>query len=237
MLLFVVQVNVFSQELKISYEMDVHPNVFLSYFDLKITDNYAQWEYIGYTDLNNSEEVSIVRPTKSRKFFTISDKHYYEEILLGKYFNVIDQPKLKWELMQKVDSINNYGCQYAKTEFRGRKYTACFSNEIKISEGPWKFKGLPGLIIQIKSDDGFIEYTLQSIAELENNDFTEDADKYLTSKFIGFDGFQERFIRGYDNYIKSQKSKKENHSFNSFYKIDQTEIIYPELQTGQGIAY
>lgn len=237
LLLLIVQVNVFSQELKISYEMNVYPNAYLSYFDLKITDNYSQWEFIGYTDLNNSEEVSIVEPSRPIKFYTIANKHYYEERLLGKYFNVIDHPKLKWELMQKVDSINNYNCQYAKTEFRGRKYTACFSNDIKISEGPWKFKGLPGLIIHIKSDDDFIEYTLLSIAELKKNDFTEEAEKYLTSKFIGFDGFQERFIRGYDNYIKALKSKKENHSFDSYYKIDGTEILYPELQTGQGIAY
>lgn len=237
LLAFVYQIVLEAQEFKVSYEMNVFPNTFISYFDLKIFEDYSQWEYIGYADSNSMEEVSIVQSSRPRKFYSIANKHYYQEILFGKYLNVVDEPDLKWNLTQKMDSINQHLCQIATTEFRGRKYTACFSNEIKISQGPWKFKGLPGLIIHVKSDDDFIEYSLQSISKLDENEFRQEAEDYLSLEFMEFSDFQDRFIRVHDNYIKSQKSKKENHSFDSYYKINQAEIIYPSLQTGNGIVY
>ena len=63
-------------------------------------------------------------------------------------------PKLKWEfLTEDSDSILGYGCSKATAEFAGRKYTAWFTAEIPLPFGPYKFGGLPGLILKIEDSE------------------------------------------------------------------------------------
>ena len=61
-------------------------------------------------------------------------------------------PKMNWELSEKKEDtkkINNYLCNKATLKFRGRYYVAWYTTKIPISFGPWKFTGLPGLILEI----------------------------------------------------------------------------------------
>lgn len=45
--------------------------------------------------------------------------------------------------------INGFKCTYAKCNFAGRNYNAWFAKDIPIPDGPYKFYGLPGLIVRI----------------------------------------------------------------------------------------
>jgi len=62
---------------------------------------------------------------------------------------VKDQPALNWEIKNKFRRIGEYQCQLAELDFRGRTYQAWFTLEIRIPYGPFKFFGLPGLILEI----------------------------------------------------------------------------------------
>lgn len=66
------------------------------------------------------------------------------------YF-LIEQPMdlFNWHITQDTASISGYHCQKATTHFAGRSYIAWFTTEIPISDGPYKFNGLPGLIVKI----------------------------------------------------------------------------------------
>tara|TARA_R110001583_G_scaffold177176_2_gene332200 strand:+ start:21388 stop:22173 length:786 start_codon:yes stop_codon:yes gene_type:complete len=64
-------------------------------------------------------------------------------------------PKLVWELIpEETKKINNFICNKAILNYRGSKLIAYYTNEIPISFGPWKFKGLPGLILEIYNVSG-----------------------------------------------------------------------------------
>jgi GLPGLI family protein len=67
----------------------------------------------------------------------------------------------KWEICEDTLVVIGYLCQKAKCRFRGRNYTAWFTPEIPINNGPWKFGGLPGLILKIYDNDKF--YTFECI--------------------------------------------------------------------------
>ncbi|MCX2452538.1 GLPGLI family protein [Pedobacter sp. PLR] len=69
-------------------------------------------------------------------------------------------PKLNWELVEGTDTVATYACQKALLKFRGRNYTAWFSPDIPVNEGPWKFSGLPGLILKIEDADQLFSFTL-----------------------------------------------------------------------------
>jgi GLPGLI family protein len=55
----------------------------------------------------------------------------------------------KWKILPSTAKVSEYHCQKATTTFRGRNYEAWFTTEIPISDGPYKFNGLPGLIVKI----------------------------------------------------------------------------------------
>ncbi|MCT4601460.1 MAG: GLPGLI family protein [Marinifilum sp.] len=65
----------------------------------------------------------------------------------------------QWQMLPETDSILGYKCQKAKTEFRGRKYTAWFSTQLPFKAAPWKIHGLPGVVLKVETDDGYLKYT------------------------------------------------------------------------------
>lgn len=75
-------------------------------------------------------------------------------------------PNMNWELSEKKDDtkkINNYLCNKATLKFRGRNYIAWYTTKIPISFGPWKFTGLPGLILEIYDTTNTYKWTATKI--------------------------------------------------------------------------
>ncbi len=73
-------------------------------------------------------------------FMAFDDKHYKVE----------QQMKMKWKLVTQKDTvILGYTCQMARTTYAGRDWVAWYSPQIPITDGPYKFNGLPGLILKI----------------------------------------------------------------------------------------
>ena len=72
-----------------------------------------------------------------------------------------DIPKLEWELTDSVTNVLGYDCQSAKCRFRGREWNVFFTEDIPLSEGPWKLQGLPGLIMKASDENG--HYTFECI--------------------------------------------------------------------------
>lgn len=61
-----------------------------------------------------------------------------------------------WQITDSVKQILDYTCQKAVCDFRGRHWAVWFTPDIPISNGPWKFSGLPGLILE--AYDTFNDY-------------------------------------------------------------------------------
>ena len=80
-------------------------------------------------------------------------------------------PKMNWMLIDSFKKIANFVCQKAITTFRGRKYEAWYTLEIPISNGPWKFHGLPGLIIRANTTDNKFVYEFVTVEKSETNNY------------------------------------------------------------------
>jgi GLPGLI family protein len=72
-------------------------------------------------------------------------------------------PKITWQISGEQKMIGKFLCQKAETKFRGRNYSAWFTTEIPVSDGPWKFYGLPGLILEVSDDKNEVQFELESI--------------------------------------------------------------------------
>jgi len=55
----------------------------------------------------------------------------------------------EWTILSDTMTILGYPSQKAICHFRGRDWEAWFTPEIPISEGPWNFYGLPGLVTKL----------------------------------------------------------------------------------------
>ena len=85
----------------------------------------------------------------------------------GNYIYNEDKPEFKWTIEKDTITILGYACQKATTTFRGRNYIAWFALEIPSNNGPWKFGGLPGLIVKIYDDKHDYTFECTGIQQLE----------------------------------------------------------------------
>ncbi len=76
-------------------------------------------------------------------------KTFYTEEIVMDNFEYIEDEKLEWDILPQIDTLSGYPVQKATVTFAGRNYTAWFAKEIPIPDGPYKFQGLPGLILKI----------------------------------------------------------------------------------------
>lgn len=74
-----------------------------------------------------------------------------------------------WKIKPERKTILGYNCQKAVTNYEGRIYEAWFTMDIPISEGPYKFNGLPGLIIQIADLKNHYNFKLIAFEKLETS--------------------------------------------------------------------
>lgn len=72
-----------------------------------------------------------------------------------RYFYSEGMPDFQWEIVaDETMMILKYKCLKATCNFRGRNYVVWFTPEIQASNGPWKFSGLPGLILKAEDTKG-----------------------------------------------------------------------------------
>lgn len=61
-------------------------------------------------------------------------------------------PDFNWDTSHhETKKIGEFSCNKATTRFRGTEIVVWYAEEINIPFGPWKFKGLPGLILEAYS--------------------------------------------------------------------------------------
>lgn len=88
----------------------------------------------------------------------------------GRYLIKIEE-KLNWKIIPENSKIGNYTVQKAETEYGDRNWTAWFTTDIPISEGPYIFHGLPGLIIQINDSKNDYNFSLSEVKSFDGNLF------------------------------------------------------------------
>lgn len=67
------------------------------------------------------------------------------------------------EPTQRMRMIGGYACFHARIATGGRVWDAWFAPEIPIDAGPWKLRGLPGLILEAADTTGSYRFSFQSL--------------------------------------------------------------------------
>lgn len=85
--------------------------------------------------------------------------------LVGADYWFYDEPLVaqEWEISDSSKTLFGYECIKATCDYRGRHWTAWFTPEIPIKDGPWKLSGLPGLILIAEDASGQYSFIADGI--------------------------------------------------------------------------
>jgi len=160
------------------------------WFILLIGDNFTYgYSYLDYyadsllfknprlwalTEMENIKNGTITAHYSSSLMYARLYKNYKENRisaidLLSTYLFIYEEKLTPqdWVIQEDTMTIAGYSCQKAACDYRGRSYEAWFTSEIPISEGPWKFCGLPGLIVRLYDTKRHYDFELIEVKETD----------------------------------------------------------------------
>ena len=149
-------------------------------FKIEVTDSINKQYYL------NSENITF------RDFI-------YEDNKLRPVVVNESIPDFNWILKDESKTIGEFKCNLALLNFRGREYSVWYSIDIPTPFGPWKFHGLPGLIIEAETTDKSISFRLKKLKYVKNEKIGEPTNglkltfkEYVDLKDKEVDDFLER---------------------------------------------
>lgn len=107
-----------------------------------------------------------------------------------------EQHKLNWTIFPETKTIEGFKVQKATTSFGGRNWIAWFTNDIQIQDGPYKFCGLPGLILNIGDEKG--DHVFNLVGSKKLNDEPSLMDSKMKEIFLT----DEKFNQLWNEYKK-----------------------------------
>ncbi len=139
----------------------------------------------------------------SKLFFTAWSIYFKDTSTVKDTLNTFE-----WKLINDtIKTVSNEKCKMAKLNWRGRDYIAWYAPTIAIFDGPYKFCGLPGLIMEIYDTENIYKYICTRILK-------EDGDYNITKpdSFILFEEYKAKLKKG---ILKLQELLNAKTSINS----------------------
>ena len=105
-----------------------------------------------------------------------------------------DMDLFHWQLTGDTATVCGYKSQKATCNFGGRSWVAWFAPELPYSDGPYKFNGLPGLIVKVGDTRNHYVFELLSIGKPANTIMIDIKDtQYVKTTKLEFFKAQDAF--------------------------------------------
>lgn len=158
---FIYEMEIKSAEkpMKMNMVLDIDKD-FTRFYDYDFLKNDSISKKTGQTwQFNTASDQLLLRKTNANENRAFHDNMF-------NYFVIDSRDEMNWKIENETKKSADYTLQKASTDFGGRKWTAWFCSAIPLHEGPYKFRGLPGLIFELRDDNGDYTYTLSKSINL-----------------------------------------------------------------------
>lgn len=126
------------------------------------------------------------------KDYKTGSKIFKTRILRDNYAYEEDRP-MPWKILPETAKIGEYKTQKAETNFAGRIWYAWFAPEVPIQDGPYKFSGLPGLIVKVEDSKGDYSFDLKESKKIDEVPSMLDRGSTITLKRVAFEKQQDQY--------------------------------------------
>ena len=117
-----------------------------------------------------------------------------------------EELSFNWQLENEQRSIKGYDCKKATLDYGGRSWTAWYAVDLPLNVGPYKFKGLPGMIVKITDSKDHFDFEL---SQFEKTD-------------------QERRMTSYQAIAPEEKSEVTTRAAFNKFKTNYTDLSFNE---------
>ncbi|WKS94888.1 GLPGLI family protein [Riemerella columbina] len=126
------------------------------------TSKFYSYRYIINDSISKNKGIENIvwynLPALSHNKKSQINQSFFE---IGTDFFVIEsKDNIQWTILNEIKDFNGVKAQKAIAKFGGRDWIAWFSDEFPFWDGPYKFRGLPGLIIEIKDTQNNFIFSL-----------------------------------------------------------------------------
>ncbi len=157
--IYEMEMKLMNKPMKMNMVLDIDKD-YTRFYDYDFLKNDSISKKTGENwQANTQSDQLILRKTGSNENRAFHDN-------LFDYFVIDSKDEMNWKIENETKKSAEYSLQKATTDFGGRKWTAWFCSAIPFHEGPYKFRGLPGLIFELKDDKGDYNYTLSKSINL-----------------------------------------------------------------------
>lgn len=195
---------------EVNYKRDSTENTITKdYYHLDIAEGKSSFYHRDYFILDSLEasggEISFAtfggQPKMSNVVKHDLKTNQFRELELMEYevFDISSEAQQKWNLKNETKVFQNMTLQKAETNWGGRKWTAWFAKSVPFNSGPYKFYGLPGLIVELKDDRNNFQYKL-----IKSENYPE------TKNIQTLDDFPQVVAVNYSQYKKKMLSLYED---------------------------
>jgi GLPGLI family protein len=156
----------------------------------------------GSINIKKNIKPGAISSTVTKKYpeYSVS----FSENIGNTTYKMPEDQKPEWKILPEKQKIGEYNTQKATTNYGGRSWTAWFSTDIPFQDGPYKFYGLPGLIVKVEDKTGSHIMTL--IGNKKTEAVTQDDPQIPGLTTIGFGGKEieiskKQFKKAWKDYL------------------------------------
>lgn len=139
---------------------------------LQISNNKSFFIWKNMISIDSLKRDGELTVKEALRFFNLNtysisidgSKMIYTEEIESLTYRYYEDLNLNWEFLDGIKLILGYKCRKARAFYAGRVWIAWYCTDVPIDAGPYKFKGLPGLILQVTDDEELFNFEAISIA-------------------------------------------------------------------------
>lgn len=152
--------------------VDINPEN-TKYYDYKFLEKDSLNKFHNSRDRSWTSQIPVTREKKSDIFINY--------VAVGDdIYTYPTSNHIVWKLENDMKILKDFKAQKATANFGGRQWIAWFTKDIPLSEGPYKFHGLPGLILEIKDTKEEYIFNLVKSSNLKS---TYDTSNFLEVRY------------------------------------------------------
>ncbi|WP_187478522.1 GLPGLI family protein [Amniculibacterium sp. G2-70] len=162
---FLINPLVFSQRYQVDYEIKYQPQL--------LKKEVTKEHYVLGVDMvekrSNFNAINLMDTTFNSIVLKDFNKSEFQklEFISSNLFKLDYHFPDTWKLLNTTKEILSYPCSKAEIEFGGRIWEAWYATTIAFPDGPYKFQGLPGLILEVKSKDNEYQFKATGIKKVD----------------------------------------------------------------------